>query len=269
MKRFRDRVAVVTGAGSGIGRATAVALARKGCNLALADVNEEGMQQTARTIEALGRETSRHKVDVADKLAMAAFAEEVIDAHGRANIVVNNAGIGIAAPFEDHSLEDLERIININLWGVIYGCWFFIPHLKKEDEAQIVNISSAAGIVPAPGMSSYCTTKFAVRGLSESIRYELDQYKIGVTSVHPGVINTNIPQATAFLRPEDQKKKARGAKMFKRFGHSPEMAAEKIVAGIESNAQRVLIGAEAVALDYLKRAFPVGTDRILSRGGFL
>lgn len=267
MKKFKDRVAVVTGAGSGIGQATAIALARKGCHLALADVNEVGMQQTASTVEGLGRTASQHIVDVADKKAMENFAGEVIDAHGRANIVVNNAGIGIAAPFEDHSLEDLERIININLWGVIYGCWFFIPHLKKEDEAQIVNISSAAGIVPAPGMSSYCTTKFAVRGLSESIRYELDKYNIGVTSVHPGVINTNIPQATAFLRPEDQKKKAQGAKMFKRFGHSPEMAAEKIVAGIENNAQRVLIGAEAFAMDFMKRAFPVGTDRLLSKMG--
>lgn len=264
MKRLKDRVAVVTGAGSGIGRATAIALARKGCHLALADVNEATVRETAKTIESLGREVSCHLVDVSNKEAMGRFTEDVIGAHGKANIVVNNAGIGIAAPFEDHRLEDLEQIIGINLWGVVYGCWYFLPHLKKQDESHIVNISSAAGINPAPGMSSYSLTKFAVRGLSESIRPELERYKIGVTSVHPGVINTNIPQATRFLREKDQKKKELGAKMFKRIGHSPDMAAEKIVKGIESNAQRVLIGAEAYAMDAIKRAFPVLGDKLLS-----
>ena len=259
MKDLKNRVAVVTGAGSGIGQATAIALAREGCHLALADINQPGMEATAGEVEPSGGRASQHMVDVAIRKDMERLVEEVIEHHGRVHIVVNNAGVSVFADFIEQSIEDLEWVLGINLWGVIYGCKFFLPHLLKEQEAHIVNISSTAGFFPAPKMSGYTTSKFAVRGLSETIRTELANHNVGVTSVHPGVINTNIPRATKYQE-KDRKKQDTGATFFSRFGHPPEKAARKIVKGIKKNSQRVLIGPEAYAFDMLKRVFPVGSD---------
>lgn len=264
MKILKDKVAVVTGAGSGIGRATAIALAREGCRLALADIYQPGMEATAGEVERSGVKVSQHKIDVASRKEMERFVEEVIEHHGRVHILVNNAGVSVFADFIEQSIEDIEWVLGINLWGVIYGCKFFLPHLRKEEEAHIVNISSSAGIFPTPKMSIYTTSKFAVRGLSETIRTELAKYNIGVTSVHPGMIKTNIPHATKYQE-KDKKKKETGAAMFSRFGHPPEKAAHKIVKGIKKNSQRVLIGPEAYAFDMLKRAFPVGSDYLNGR----
>jgi short-subunit dehydrogenase len=259
MKILKDKVAVVTGAGSGIGRATAIALAREGCHLALADINQAGMDATAGDLENSGVEVSQHRIDVASRNEMERFVEEVMLHHGHVHIIVNNAGVSVFADFIEQSIEDIEWVLGINLWGVIYGCKFFLPHLRKEEEAHIVNISSSAGIFPTPKMSIYTTSKFAVRGLSETIRTELAKYNIGVTSVHPGMIKTNIPHATKYQE-KDRKKQETGAAMFSRFGHPPEKAADKIVKGIKKNSQRVLIGPEAYVFDLLKRAFPVGSD---------
>jgi NAD(P)-dependent dehydrogenase (short-subunit alcohol dehydrogenase family) len=259
MKDLKDKVAVVTGAGSGIGQATAIALAKEGCHLALADINEPGMEATSTEAERSGVRVSQHLVDVASRKDMERFVEEVIATHGRVHILVNNAGVSVFADFVEQSIEDLEWVLGINLWGVIYGCKFFLPHLLKEPEAQIVNISSTAGFFPAPKMSGYTTSKFAVRGLSETIRTELAPYNIGVTSVHPGVIQTNIPWATQYQE-KDRKQQEAGAAFFARFGHPPEKAARKIVNGIKKNSQRVLIGPEAYAFDMLKRILPVGSD---------
>jgi NAD(P)-dependent dehydrogenase (short-subunit alcohol dehydrogenase family) len=259
MKILKDKVAVVTGAGSGIGRATAIALGKEGCHLALADINQAGMEATAGDVEGSGVRTSQHKVDVASRKDMERFVEEVIEHHGHVHIIVNNAGVSVFADFIEQSIEDMEWVLGINLWGVIYGCKFFLPHLRKEEEGHIVNISSSSGIFPTPKMSIYTTSKFAVRGLSETIRTELTKYHIGVTSVHPGMIRTNIPHATKYQE-KDKKKQETGAAMFSRFGHPPEKAARKIVKGIKNNSQRVLIGPEAYVFDILKRAFPVGSD---------
>jgi len=259
MKILKDKVAVVTGAGSGIGQATAIALAKEGCHLALADINQAGMEATAGDVERSGVKVSQHKVDVASRKDMERFVDEVIDHHGRVHIIVNNAGVSVFADFIEQSIEDLEWVLGINLWGVIYGCKFFLPHLVKEQESHIVNISSSAGFFPTPKMSGYTTSKFAVRGLSETIRTELAGLNVGVTSVHPGVIKTNIPHATKYQE-KDRKKQEAGAVFFSRFGHPPEKAAHKIVKGIKKNSQRVLIGPEAYVFDILKRAFPVGSD---------
>ena len=264
MKDLRGKVAVVTGAGSGIGQATAVALAKEGCDLALADINQAGMEVTAGQVKAFGIKLTQHNVNVAGKEEMMHFAEEVMNQHGHVHIVVNNAGVSVFGDFIEQSIEDIEWVLGINLWGVIYGCKFFLPYLEKEKEGHIVNVSSSSGLLPTPKMSTYTTSKFAVRGLSESIRSELAKYNIGVTSVHPGMIKTNIPYATKF-KEKDRQKQEVGAAMFSRFGHTPEKVADKIVKAIKNNSQRILIGPEAYIMDIMKRLFPVGSDYLNGR----
>ncbi len=254
MKKMYGRVAVVTGSSSGIGRACAVELARRGCHVALVDVNEEGMAQTARLLETYRHNVSQHVVDVADKERMAALPQEVLDAHGAVHILINNAGVSHASTFEDATLEDFEWIVGINFWGVVYGCKFFLPHLKAQDEAHITNISSIFGIIGLPTQSSYAATKFAVRGMTESLRYELAETNIGLTCVHPGAINTNIVAAARFhLGKEVQE---RSQRMFAKRGMPPEVAGRLIVQAIEDNNPRLIITRAAYLIDALKRVYP-------------
>ncbi|MBW2223895.1 MAG: SDR family NAD(P)-dependent oxidoreductase [Deltaproteobacteria bacterium] len=173
MRDLGGKVAVVTGAGDGIGRETALALAAKSCRMAICDVNEDALEALRAELEAGGTSVTAHRVDVSDKTQMEAFASDVVDAHGAVHILVNNAGVTVYASFEEHSIEDLEWILGVNLWGVIYGCKFFLPHLKAAGEGHIVNLSSVFGIIAPPLQTSYVATKFAVRGFSESLRAEL------------------------------------------------------------------------------------------------
>ena len=268
MKDLRDKVAVVTGAASGIGRATALALAAKGCHVAIADIKEGPLRETAKLLEASGRKVSTHVVDVASRVQMEALPGAVLGAHGAVHIVVNNAGVSVAAPFEHQSLEDIDWILGINLWGVIYGCKFFLPHLKAAGEGHIVNISSVFGIVGPPNQSTYSVAKFAVRGLSESLRAELGPFGIGVTSVHPGAIKTNIVRDsrwdsdTAAVPPRQQ-----ALDFFEKYGVGPEVVAAALVRGIERNAMRVLVPGQAHFIDILKRLFPVRANSILNAIG--
>lgn len=261
MRSLDHAVAVVTGAGSGIGRATALALAAKGCELALADIDEVGLRETLGLLGGPSTVHSAHHVDVADKQRMQEFADEVVDAHGRVNIVMNNAGVSVGAKLEDHSLEDFEWIVGINLWGVVYGCKFFLPHLQRAGWGTFVNLSSMFGLTGVPGQSSYCATKFAVRGFSESLAIELAHENIDVISVHPGGIRTNIARST---RTEHTASHAKVIAWFDRKAMPPEQAATKIVSAIERRRNRVVITPEAWLTDVVKRLYPPVPTRLAS-----
>jgi len=274
MKKLTDRTAVITGAGSGIGRATSLLLAEKGCRLALSDINREGLAETERMVRELGRPVSSHIVDVADKQRMGEFAREVVEAHGSVHVLVNNAGVSVVKSFVDHSLEDFEWLMGINFWGVVHGCHFFLPHILQSAEGHIVNISSLFGLIGVPQQTSYCASKFAVRGFTESLRVELARTNVGVTSVHPGGVATNIAAASRIGDGDAlQAAHQRTVNAFKKM-LPPSAAARSIVAGIERNKSRVLITRETYVADTVKRLLPEksidliawGYDRYLSKG---
>lgn len=258
MKDFHGRVAVITGAGSGIGRALALALRREGCDLALVDVNAERLREVQTEIGET--RATIHVVDVADRKRMAALADEVMAQHDRVDIVINNAGVSVGADLEDHSLEDFDWIVGINLWGVVHGCKFFLPHLKRSDDAYIVNLSSMFGLIGVPGQSSYCATKFAVRGFSEAIAAELSDTNVRVMSVHPGGIRTNIAKDT---RVSDRMARghAKVIEYFERRAMPAERCAALIVAAMRKGKSRLLVAPEAHATDAIKRLFPALPQR--------
>lgn len=260
MRTLTDRVVVVTGASSGIGRATAVAFAREGARLALVDVDAEALETTRAEVAALGRAVSSHRVDVSDRDAMRALAEAVVTEHGAVHVVINNAGVTVTKSFEDHSWDDWDWVIGVNLEGVHNGCRVFLPHLRAVDEAHIVNISSLFGIYGVPGQSAYSASKFAVRGLSEALWEELAGTPIGVTVVHPGGVRTNIIHNARVADASVQKRVARG---FEKLGTSPEDVAKKIVRAVRRGDRRLVVTPEAIVGDWLRRMFPVLSNRVV------
>jgi short-subunit dehydrogenase len=264
MKVLKDRVAVITGAGGGLGRALAIELASKGCHLALGDVNAAAQSETAAAVAEHGVKVSEHAVDVTDRERMSRLPAEVMAEHGRVNLLVNNAGITLQKTFANHSLADWDRVIGINLWGVIHGCHFFLDALREADEAHIVNLSSMAGFLGLPVQSSYCTTKAAVRGLSESLWAELAAEGIGVTSVHPGAVRTEMIRAT-LEESDDLAFAQRSYDLAQRIGISPERAARRIVAAVERGKLRVRVGMDALLLDLVKRCFPTAIHKPMRR----
>jgi NAD(P)-dependent dehydrogenase (short-subunit alcohol dehydrogenase family) len=262
IRNFADKVAVITGGGSGIGRALAQELASRGCDLALVDVGEEGMLETRSSVDEHRVHVSTHIADVSSEQAMRGLPARVLDAHGKVNLLFNNAGITLARTFEGHSLEDWERIIGINLWGVIYGCHFFLPHLKQQaGEAHIVNLSSMVAFMGPPGQSSYAATKSAIKGLSESLWAELRGEGIGVTVVHPGAIRTAIMQS-ALERAEDRGAFARTKAAVDLMAMSPDRAARIILKAVRGNRMRVVVGPDARLFESAKRAMPEQIHRI-------
>ena len=257
MAFFSEGVAVVTGAGSGMGRCLAQELAAEGASLALADVSATGLQETVSLLSASRGTVTQHIVNVADEEQVKRFAEEVATQHGRATILFNNAGVAVLGHFEELSLKDFRWLMDINFWGVVYGVTYFLPLLKKEMRAHIVNTSSLLGFFGATGQSAYCASKFAVRGFTESLHHELLGTNVAVTCVHPGFVRTSIAKNA---KPGDRAGASLHQESIARFNRvartDPEVAAKKILRGVERGKARILIGADAYFVDIWQRLKP-------------
>lgn len=273
MKSFKDKVAAITGAGSGIGRALTLELARESCHLALSDVNAGGLDETARLAREHGVRVTTQTVDVADRTAVYAWADAVVRDHGRCNLIFNNAGVSYAATVEGAEYDDLEWIFRINFWGVVYGTKAFLPHLRASGEGHVVNISSLFGLLCFPGQSAYTATKFAVRGFTETLRLELEMTRapVSASSVHPGGIKTNIARAArqhASLRDLGIANPSKSGELFEKFFIvSAERAAAIILEGVRRNRRRILVGPDARAYDLLQRLLPGTYQGLIARVG--
>ena len=257
MKELGGRVAAITGAGSGIGRALAQELSGRGMHLALSDVDEVGLAETVSPCEGRGVKVTSQRVDVADRAAVDAWATQVVGDHGQVNLVVNNAGVALGATVEGMAYADFEWLMNINFWGVVHGTKAFLPHLKAAGEGHIVNLSSVFGLISVPAQSAYNASKFAVRGFTDALRMELDVERCGVscTTVHPGGIKTNIARnarmdPSAALLSGD----ASSVDAFDKVAMtSAKKAARQIVAAVEHDRRRALIGPDAKVIDLIAR----------------
>jgi NAD(P)-dependent dehydrogenase (short-subunit alcohol dehydrogenase family) len=266
MPFLRDGVAVVTGAGSGIGRALARQLAMEGSALAIADIDEAGLQATAASLIEKGAKLTTHVVDVSDESAMQGFAEDVAAMHGRVTLLINNAGVALLGWFEEISLDDLRWVMGVNFWGVVYGVKYFLPLLKKEQRAHIVNISSVFGIVAPAGQSAYSASKFAVRGFTEALRHELEGTSVFVSCVHPGGIRTPIARRARLGANTPPASRDEAVARFDRLTPTmPDAAAARILQGVERREPRILVGRDARQADILQRLRPGTYWKTLAR----
>jgi NAD(P)-dependent dehydrogenase (short-subunit alcohol dehydrogenase family) len=260
------KTAVVTGAAGGIGRAISCSLARRGCHLALADVNEAGLAETAALAGTQGLRVTMHRLDVADRQAIAAFPDVVSASHPGVDILVNNAGVAVGGAFDQVAEADFDWLFDINFWGVVRMTRAFMPLLRASQGAQLVNISSLFGLIAPPGQTAYCASKFAVRGFSESLRHDLEGSRIGVTTVHPGGIATSIAKNARMSRALSEAELTQAQKRFQRLlKMPPEQAGESIVKAIERRRPRIIIGSDARFASLIERLFPVSYWRLLAR----
>jgi NADP-dependent 3-hydroxy acid dehydrogenase YdfG len=267
MSTFVGKVAVITGAGSGIGRALALNLAKKGAKLALSDIDSDGLAETVRQAQALGAHVKSDRLNVAEREAVLAYADAVVGHFGTVNQVYNNAGIAYNGNVEKSEFKDIERIIDVDFWGVVNGTKAFLPHVIASGDGHIVNISSLFGLIAVPGQSSYNAAKFAVRGFTEALRQEMliAKYPVKVTCVHPGGIKTAVARNATVA--EDENLHTFAEFFDKRLAlHSPEMAAETIVSGVRKGRARVVIGWEAKAFDLLARISGPSYQRVVAAG---
>jgi NAD(P)-dependent dehydrogenase (short-subunit alcohol dehydrogenase family) len=248
---------VVTGAGSGIGRALAVRLAAAGSAVALADVDEMGLMEIAASISGKRAAITTHVVDVADEAAVRGFAEDVSARHGRVSLLINNGGVSLFGTFEEVSLEDFRWLMGINLWGAIYGVRYFLPILRRERRAHVVNLSSLFGLIAPPGQMAYSTSKFAVRGFTEALRHELAGSSVGVSCVYPAGVRTAIARKGRVGAGAAAGTREAGVAALDRVARiSPEEAAGRILLGVERGEGRILIGGAARRIDWLQRLRP-------------
>src|SRR5229473_7921824 len=266
MSFLSDGVAVVTGAGSGIGRALAQQLAAAGSAVALADIDEAGLLETAQALEKKSALVTTHVLDVADEAGVRSFAEDVSGRHGRVTLLINNAGVSLHGDFDEVSLDDFRWLMNINFWGTVYGASYFLPILKRERRAHIVNLSSVFGIIAPAGQAPYAASKFAVRGFTEALRHELEGSNVCVSCAHPGGIRTPIARHSRLGSATPASKREENIARFERLARTaPEAAAARILRGVERREPRILIGPDARQVDILQRLRPATYWKTLSR----
>lgn len=259
MSYFADKVCVITGAGAGIGRATALELARHGVGkLVLADINKENIEATKALAAELGVQASTTQLDVSNRDAMFDLAQDTLEAHGRVDFVLNNAGIANIAPVETLAIEDFERVMNVDFWGVVHGTQAFLPSMIQRDFGHIANVSSIFGFIGVPNQGAYNAAKFAVHGFTEALRQEMYGSGVKVTSIHPGGIDTDIARNAILPQGEDSAdRREEIATNFKSMVKStPTQAAQTILKGVAKGKARILIGRDAYMVDIIRRLFP-------------
>jgi len=265
MRGFAGKVAVVTGAGSGIGQALAVELARSGASVAISDINTEGLADTEDRIKAIGAPVKADRLDVTEREAFVLYADAVKEHFGKVNQIYNNAGIAFAGDIEVSQFKDIEKVMDVDFWGVVNGTKVFLPHLIESGDGHVVNVSSLFGLFSVPGHGAYNAAKFAVRGFTEALRQEMELagHPVKVTTVHPGGIKTNIVRNMSAVDTVDT------SKLMKTFDKrlantTPEQAARIILDGVRKNRARVLVGPDAKALDLIVRITGSGYQRLFS-----
>jgi len=265
MEGFAGKVAVVTGAGSGIGQALAIELARSGARVAISDVNTEGLAATEERLKAIGAQVKADRLDVTEREAFELYADAVKEHFGKVNQIYNNAGIAFAGDIEVSPFKDIEKVMDVDFWGVVNGTKVFLPHLVESGDGHVINISSVFGLFSLPGQAAYNAAKFAVRGFTEALRQEMMAagHPVKVTTVHPGGIRTNIARNMTTVEAVN---KHELAKTFdnKLASTSPEKAARVILDGVRKNRARVLVGPDAKALDLIVRITGSGYQRLFS-----
>lgn len=263
--KLKDKTALLTGAGSGIGRAIALSLAAKGCHLALVDINAEGLEQTAKAAQKPGVQVSTHKLDITDKEAVNALPVAIFESHQTIDLLINNAGISAGGTFLQISEANFDRVMDVNFHALVQLTRAFLPYLLGRPEAHIVNVSSIFGMISLPEKTVYCASKFAVRGFSNALRLELESTNVGVSVVHPGGVATNIIQNT--FRPEGISAKEiseREEAQKKLLTLPPEKAGAIIVRGIEKNRARILVGFDAKVITLIERLMPVNYWKVMN-----
>jgi NAD(P)-dependent dehydrogenase (short-subunit alcohol dehydrogenase family) len=266
--KLNGGVAVITGAGSGIGRALAHRLAREKMSLALADVDSAGLTETIEQLGGASASLSCHLVDVADRARVERFAAEVVERHGSVTLLMNIAGVAMHGTFEQLTIEEFDWLMKINFYGVLYGVASFLPILRKQPRAHIVNMSSIYGIIAPAGQTAYCASKFAVRGFTEALMHELDGSSVSISCVHPGGVRTPIAKRARVGGKSDPKAREVTLAMFDVVAvMPPEEAADRIVEGVLVNEPRILVGDDAVRMDRMQRLMPIKYwDLLVLRG---
>ena len=264
MQDFTNKVAAITGAASGMGRALALSLAKQGCHVAISDVDSDGLHETESLIKS-GVKVSCHVLDVSNKLEVKNYASAVEQQHGKVNMIFNNAGVSVTDTAEHMSLEDFEWLMNINFWGVVYGTRAFLPFLREQQEAHIINTSSIFGTIALPSQSAYNASKFAVRGYTYSVRQELADTHIGVSCVQPGGVKTNIVANSRFVPSDNESPtKEEFVEKFETLaGLTSEQAAEQILNGVRKNKAQILVGRDAKLIALIERLMPIGYQKLL------
>ncbi len=265
-RTYSGKTCVITGAGSGIGRALSVELAGRGARLAISDVDELGLAETAELCKGTGSEPRTYRVDVADRAAVYAHAEQVVADFGTVNLVVNNAGVALHGPVAEITDEDFRWVMDIDFWGVVHGTQAFLPHLVASGDGQVANVSSVFGLIGVPKQAAYNAAKFAVRGFTEALRQEmqLSGTPVAVSCIHPGGIRTEIARRARATASED---KAEMATNFDKLARtSPPRAARIILKGLERDKARILVGPDAWFLAALPRLLGSGYTRVVARG---